>query len=440
MIFDNRPITEITESELTGLIGNQEENQWIDFKRKEYHKDPKKPDKHQREICKDITAMANADGGYILIGVSEKNKLATGFCNVSEADKVAQSINGICLQSIKPRIWDLEVEPKSFQWDSKDITLVIVRIPASGTRPHGFLWKGSTNFVKRYGAHTREYPMDELRQDLLKLHYPPIIGQVDGKLDTILRNMGADKRSSMSPQDDALEQEDVRDLLHLMKLRFQAATLGKPYYRIFAVPTTLNPDAVPIQEQHIRDILLNPPDRRYGNFGVTGIMPRELSRFPEGIRGSNTTDGEITLLKNGFLEVRCPLSGSQFQWRRTESGISEEWLYPYVVCEFPVTFLRLVKKIYTESGIDSKIFIQQEYHNLNGFILIGGRPDSAFVGARRVFEHSDPIISKPSPTPVDLDFSPDRVSYDLVKDVYDYFELDETYIPAFDEEGNFILK
>ena len=46
MIFDNRPIAEITEAELTGLIGNQEENQWIDFKKKEYHVDCNDRDKH----------------------------------------------------------------------------------------------------------------------------------------------------------------------------------------------------------------------------------------------------------------------------------------------------------------------------------------------------------------------------------------------------------
>ena len=28
-----RPISDISEQELTGLIGNQEENQWIEFKR-----------------------------------------------------------------------------------------------------------------------------------------------------------------------------------------------------------------------------------------------------------------------------------------------------------------------------------------------------------------------------------------------------------------------
>lgn len=440
MIFDNRPIAEITEAELTGLIGNQEENQWIDFKKKEYHVDCNDRDKHKREICKDVTAMANADGGYILIGVSEEDKVAKGFFPVPDADRIAQSINDICLQHIDPRIPNLEVEPKSFQWHGTDIKLVIIRVPPSELRPHSFTWKRSTNFVKRYGDHTREYPMSELVPTLLERRYPPIMGQIDGKLDAILRNMGQNRRSSMSPQDNALEEKDAGDLLHLMNLRFQKATSGKPYYRILAVPETLNPDAVSTQADRIRALLRDPPDRRYGNFGVTGIMSRDLSRSPEGIGGPNITDGEITLLKNGFLEVRCPLSDSQFQWGRTESGISEEWLNPYVVCEFPVTFLRLAQAIYTKSGIDSKIFIQQEYHNLNGFIFIGGMPDSVFGGAQRVYEHSAPIISKPQPTPVDPDFVPDHVAYDLVKDVYDYFRLDETYIPAFDEDGNFILE
>lgn len=439
MIFDNRPIAEITESELTGLIGNQEENQWVDFKKKEYHVDCNDRDKHKREICKDVTAMANADGGYILIGVSEKDKVAKGFFTVPDADKIAQSINGICLQHIDPRIRNLEVEPKSFQWNGADIKLVIIRIPPSELRPHSFTWKDSTNFVKRYGDHTREYPMSELVRDLLELRYPPIMGQIDGKLDTILKKMGG-VRSSMFPQDNALEQKDVGDLLYLMNLRFQKATSGEPYYRILAVPETLNPDAVSTQADRIRALLRDPPGRRFANFGVKGIMSTELSRFPEGIGGPNRRDGTITLLKNGFLEVRCPLSDSQFQWRRTESGISEEWLYPYVVCEFPVTFLRLAQAIYTESGIDSKIFIRQEYHNLNGFILIDGRPDSVFDREQRVYEHSVPITSQPQHTPVDPDFVPDHVAYNLVKDVYDYFGFDKAYIPAFDEDGNFILK
>lgn len=440
MIFDNRPfgnrsIAEITESELTGLIGNQEENQWIDFKQKAYDVEDK------REIYKDVTAMANADGGYILIGVSEENKVAKGFFTVPDADKIVQSINSICLQHIDPRIRNLEVGPKSFHWNGKNITLVIIRIPLSELRPHSFTWKGSTNFVKRYGDHTREYPISELVQDLLELRYPPIIGQIDGKLDAILRNMGQDRRSSMSPQDDALEQEDVKDLLHLMNLRFQKATSGKPYYRILAVPETLNLHAVSTQDDHIRETLYNPPDRRHGNFGLAGFQ--EISSTAEGISAPDTSRGGITLLRNGFIEVRCPLSGSsQFQWRRNEFEISTTWwLYPHVVCEFPVTFLRLVKAIYAYSRINSRVLIQQEYHNLTEFTLIGGQPASIFFAllpiGQGVYEQPQPIISKRMVNP---DFVPDHVAYDLVKEVYDSFGLNYGDIPDFDENGNFMLK
>ena len=455
MIFDNRPIAEITESELTGLIGNQEENQWVDFKQKAYDVEDK------GEICKDVTAMANTDGGYILIGVSEKNKVAKGFFTVPDAGKIAQSINGICLQHIDPRIQNLKVEPKSFQWNGTDIKLVIIRVPPSGTRPHGFTWKGSTNFVKRYGDHTREYPISELVQDLLELRYPPIIGQIDGKLDTILKKMGgvrssmspqdpaadnrrhpsARVRSSMSPQDNALEERGVGDLLDLMKLRFQEATSGEPYYRILAVPETLNPDAVSTQADRIRALLRDPPDRRYANFGVTGFQ--EISSTAEGISAPDTSRGGMTLLRNGLIEVRCPLSGSsQFQWRRNDFEIPTTWwLYPHVVCEFPVTFLRLVKAIYAYSRINSRVLIQQEYHNLTEFTLIGGQPASIFFGllpiGQGVYEQPQPIVSKQTVNP---DFVPDHVAYDLVKEVYDSFGLNYGDIPDFDENGNFILK
>ena len=387
--------------------------------------------------------MANAEGGYILIGVDEKNKIAQGFFTVPDADKVAISIRDTCLQSVDPRIPNFEVMryPHPLEWKNKDIELVIIHIPPSEARPHSFRWKNSTNFVKRYGDITREYPVSELIQDLLVRYHPPVIGQIDSKLATILKNTQMDRRDTISPQDDALGLEEVDHLVHLMKLRFEEAISDQPYYRILATPTILNPNAVSTQDEHIRQIMYNPPDRRYGNFGVTGILRDGMARSSEGINGPNITGGEITLLKNGFLEVRCPLRDTQFQWRREESRISEDWLYPYVVCEFPVTFLRLVKTIYAASGINSSIFIQQEYHNLTGFMLPKGNPANigfaAFQDERNVYKHSHPIVSKRT---IDSNFIPDHETYKLVIEVYDYFGLEPQWIPAFDENGNFTLE
>ncbi len=71
MVFDNKPISEITDQDLKKLIGRQEENLWIDFKEEHYqgYKTHHEIYIYRREICKDVTAMANAEGGYILIGV-----------------------------------------------------------------------------------------------------------------------------------------------------------------------------------------------------------------------------------------------------------------------------------------------------------------------------------------------------------------------------------
>ena len=185
----SRPISDITDQELKDLIGNQEENQWIDFKQKDYHQDPDDPERHIREICKDVTAMANAEDGYIFIGVDEKNGLAQGFFNVDNPKRVVQSIRGICLRRIDPPIRNLQVAERPIEWDGKGITLVIVHIPPSDFRPHGFKPNGSTNFVKRYGTDTSEYPMTDLAVDFSAHHVPPVIHEINEKLDAISRNI-----------------------------------------------------------------------------------------------------------------------------------------------------------------------------------------------------------------------------------------------------------
>ena len=444
MIFDNRRISEITPQELIDLIGNQEENLWIDFKKRDYHRDPNDSEKHKREICKDVTAIANAEGGYILIGVGEENKIARDFFTVNDAASVAQSINDICLQYIDPRVPNLEVKLSSFQWNGNEITLVIIHIPPSEIRPHSFVWKNSTNFVKRYGDLTREYPVSELVQDLLVRYQPPIIGQIDNQLTAISRHIQTDRRNSISSQDDPLEQVEVENLFRLMKLRFDEIIAEQPYYRIFAAPQELNPDAVDTRSGNTRNILQNPPNIRRRGFGVTGMMEREIVPSPEGITGRNVTGGEIILLKNGYFEVRCPIN-TQFQRGQGASQFaipnSIKWLYPYVVCEFPVTFLKLIKAIYDVSGIDSKVLIKQEYHNLMGFRLPRGAPTDLgfglYLDEEDEYNSSVPIISRQT---VDSDFVPDHIAHDLVKETYEYFGLDERWIPAFDEQGNFILQ
>ena len=191
MIFDNcqRRIAEITDLELTNLIGNQEENLWIDFKKQDYHRDPNDQEKHKREICKDVTAMANADGGYIFIGIQEKSGIAQGFFAVDNPDQIVKDVSDVCRQSIEPAIRHLDVKTRSLEWNGNEVTLVIIHIPPSEMRPHGFKWKGSINFVRRYKDHTTEYPVSELGVAFSARNVPPIIHEINEKLGDISRNI-----------------------------------------------------------------------------------------------------------------------------------------------------------------------------------------------------------------------------------------------------------
>ena len=184
-----RLIADIPEQELKDVIGKQKENQCIDFKQKYDHRESKNQEHYTWEVCKDVTAMANTQGGYILIGVRAKNEVAHKFCTVRDSADVVKSISGVCRHRIEPPIQNLEVEERSFKSEGKDITLVIIHIPPSDFIPHGFKLKGSINFVKRYGANTREYPMTDLAVDFSAHHVPPVIHEINEKLDAISRNI-----------------------------------------------------------------------------------------------------------------------------------------------------------------------------------------------------------------------------------------------------------
>ena len=206
----------------------------------------------------------------------------------------------------------------------------------------------------------------------------------------------------------------------------------KPTYRIFTVPERLDRALINTRSPDIKEILLSPPGLRPNSFGYRGLSRTQLT--PEGIEGTGiTAEQELTLLENGYLELRCPLRNALFQWYKEESGVPDaDWLYPYAVLEMPLSFLKVAKALYELANIRTDLRLRQEYRNVTGFVLPSGHPGNPFFGRELKAFEGEHIVSRE--VHLSPDYKPGRVARELVGEVYAYFGYGANAIPLIEDE------
>jgi hypothetical protein len=114
-----------------------------------------------REMLRDIVAIANSDGGYLIMGIREDSSgRAESIVPVNDVHEKIQSIRQVCLDGISERIDGLEA--KAFEF-SPGKGLIAIRIPKSDHRPHMVIKDHRTDFYRRYETNKREMTIDEIR-------------------------------------------------------------------------------------------------------------------------------------------------------------------------------------------------------------------------------------------------------------------------------------
>lgn len=225
--FSGKRLLEISADEITTLVSARTvEDQHLDFKHTPWPDD----DDGRFELLHDVTALANGEGGYLLVGIGTikdeaSRDIASGFAPVEAAVREAQRIRDRCFESIDPRIQGLEVEPFEVVDNGKH-DVILIRVPPSSNRPHGFTWSDATVFVRRYGAHVRRMPISELGELLSVRFFPEtetsrrlaeVVDEIRGLREEVMRLAAA----LGSAQADALSQTDVNRLLDMMEERFR---------------------------------------------------------------------------------------------------------------------------------------------------------------------------------------------------------------------------
>lgn len=140
-------------------------------------------DAGQRELLRDVAAMANADGGFIIIGV-EEDQLGRA-CNLSNVERPAVACDRIiqtCLDSIIDRIAGLKAKSIEVK---PNVHIVVVCIPSSTAKPHMITKNMKTDFWRRYDRCKRRMTYAEIRRGFTSFDYFQKLSEIEAKLTRI---------------------------------------------------------------------------------------------------------------------------------------------------------------------------------------------------------------------------------------------------------------
>ncbi|MCK9386847.1 MAG: ATP-binding protein [Sulfuritalea sp.] len=122
---------------------------------------PSTSDKDKAEFLKDVTALANSDGGDLVFGVAEKEGVANRIVPITSesADAAKRRLGQLLDSGTEPRIHGIQIHSVSVE----NGCVLIVRVPASFDGPHRYLFNGHSKFVMRNGTHITELSYEQLR-------------------------------------------------------------------------------------------------------------------------------------------------------------------------------------------------------------------------------------------------------------------------------------
>jgi hypothetical protein len=162
-------ISKITAQLIGNLVEQRvRESRHLDYKGK-YHLTSKNPrlEEERNELRKDATALANADGGHIVVGVEEEEVAGkrTGYPalapGVADAEDARRAISGALGAGIDPPIRFEVASVAGFP----DGPCIVIYVPPSQRRPHRI--ENTRRIPIRRGEETTEMDMDQIREMIL---------------------------------------------------------------------------------------------------------------------------------------------------------------------------------------------------------------------------------------------------------------------------------
>lgn len=341
----NKSFTDIQFGDIQQLVAvGTSESQGLEYKREVWGKNEKGHDEGVREMLRDVSAMANAYGGYIILGMEENRETgaAKEVITIEDAESERDRIFSSCLANIQPRLAGLNI--KCLTGDGKNILLLYV--PHSLRAPHLVSFQGKNEFWIRHDRQKSRMSVEEIRDAFIR---------------------------STSTAETAKEflANRRRDLLEEAK--------GKPTLALGAFPIDLQGDVVDTKDAALREKLQHAPKSRRGGWNFDFTYAKATPTI-NGL-GINMEDwASIELYRNGYLEGVVPLQ------KRTINDVDLDKkrvraFTTYGIIEYPYSFFQQVQQIMGHINYEGQLLVFMNLYNVGGVHLRKYREEEPFPEA-----------------------------------------------------------
>jgi len=401
MSLQGKPVTEVTEQDLRRLIADRvRESQTLDYKRESYGRN----DDQIREMLRDISAMASAFGGDLLIGVEEDDEsIASDLYGIENAEEEAQRIVSSCLSNIQERVPGLVAWPVPL---STGRSVIVVRVPQSLRAPHMVTFRGINQFWARRDRQKTPLSVYEIKETCLK---------VERLMEKLERFIGQRK-------------QEIREKI-----------TASPYFAMSVTPLFVDKEIVDFQDTQLRNLLTGTPGSQASWNVPIGIPPQPtLSGLKSEYPGHEVS---LELFRNGHIELLLDVGGleNSLYSRLMVDGQEHPIFYGYPLVKYPLSLFRLSKEVYSYLGITDSVVVSLSLYNIQGFGLAPGAFDPRqakyttrgrnlikFWEERKTLEV--PLRQVPS-----LE-RPEEIAKEVLDRIWQAFGHDQA--PLFDAEGN----
>jgi hypothetical protein len=296
MVF-TASLSELTEDHIRAIVDRKETEQTI----LDYKLEIEVSKHHKFELAKDVSAFANSQGGWIIIGIPEEDGVPKpdfqGVTRTLNGQKTDEWIHQVINSSISPRA---PVEVKSIELKGSENVLIVIRIRESRRAPHMVTVDHDNRYYRRHGTESlraEEYEVRELFERGARYME---------RTERYLK-----ERGYHDPYDPGFGMNNETRRLRYWKSS-DDSLVSPPFFTFSSLPIALEPNTIDTDDVFLLS-WLDPNKRRYqprkGDLLYSGhwlptfeglICPTESGRGKQG-----ELRGYMIVNRNGYVE-HCP--------------------------------------------------------------------------------------------------------------------------------------